>query len=329
MFALPPDTSVVDLDTSPDSGQVALLIGASCLRRDGSTSDSGRGRGRRCGRHRVLGPAWQRPAPSMASPLRALIGRRRATASSLPFETARSSSSTWQGESTPEVHRAGSSRRTHPRPSLVSDRSGHCLRCGQSGEQRTCAENARRGDRKDDRRRSRPRLSEPSSILHGFRTDGRCSSPKADSQAERSRASISGAFNPTARDASSSPVPAPWRPWPGWRWRGRLRMAEAWPTSPWCLAPPVRSLTVSGCGTSPPALDFALICPKPPRSNALWWTDAGLAVEGLSAPAEGPGGLLATLWLVDRNGIVRRLWMAPLPAATPVAATPGATPAGG
>lgn len=63
--------------------------------------------------------------------------------------------------------------------------------------------------------------------------------------------------------------------------------------------------------------------------DALWWTDAGLAIEGRAAPFGGKRASAKTLWLVDRDGTVRGLWEAPIPVGTPVSATPGATPAGG
>jgi hypothetical protein len=75
-------------------------------------------------------------------------------------------------------------------------------------------------------------------------------------------------------------------------------------------------------------LGFRVDLPDVVAVSDVWWTDGGLLVR--ARERESPGSTASeTIFLVARDGAARRLWDVPTTPATPVAATPLATPAGG
>jgi hypothetical protein len=73
-------------------------------------------------------------------------------------------------------------------------------------------------------------------------------------------------------------------------------------------------------------LGFKIALPTVAAVDDIWWTDEGLVFAVRTAGTRGGRPPSQALLLADRNGSVRALWAAPIAVATPVAATPVATP---
>ena len=74
-------------------------------------------------------------------------------------------------------------------------------------------------------------------------------------------------------------------------------------------------------------IGFSIALPSVASVDDIWWTDQGLVIQiTTTATPERPEATQALL-LVGHDGAVRALWAAPVSRATPIAATPGATPA--
>jgi hypothetical protein len=75
-------------------------------------------------------------------------------------------------------------------------------------------------------------------------------------------------------------------------------------------------------------LGFKIALPSVASVDDIWWTDKGLVFAVTTGANSGRQSNLALL-LADTNGAVSALWVAPMVPATPVVATPVATPGSG